>query len=183
MRGVELFSGTGTVSRVFREGGWEMEEVDILQGKDVLTWQPTGEYQFVWASPPCQQYSAFSQAARATKYKSIWKADPALWLRSLELIRQIAPRYWVIENVNMAQWVWGRAAYHYGSYYLWGYFPALPSRPVIPERTLKGTRWVYYRDGQTRYQEMDAGGAAERARIPEELARMVFKAVDKGVRK
>ena len=182
MRGVELFSGTGTVSRVFREGGWEMEEVDILQGKDVLTWQPTGNYDFVWASPPCQQYSAFSPAARASKYQSIWNADPTLWLRSLELIRKIAPRYWVIENVKMAQWVWGRATYHYGSYYLWGYFPVLPPRPDMWKQTLKGTHWVADQDG-SKHQEMDSRGAAERARIPEELAKMVFRAVNRGVKK
>ena len=181
MRGVELFSGSGIVSSVFRAGGWEMEEVDILNGKDVMVWEPSGEYQFLWASPPCQEYSNYSSTARRTKYASIWSADRTLWLRTLELVNRIRPRYWVLENVKMAQWVWGRAPYHYGAYFLWGYYP-IPTTAPSWRTSLKGTHYIRYPGGGGK-QFKDGRTAAQRAEIPRPLAELIFRKVDGALRR
>ena len=57
MRVVDLFSGTGSATAAFLDRGHEVEEVEIERGRDVLTWEPEGHYDFIWASPPCQAFS------------------------------------------------------------------------------------------------------------------------------
>ena len=63
-----LCSGTGSVGDPFREGGWEVTDVD-WDGRfgaeiqtDITTWDykamfEPGEFDVVWASPDCTQYS------------------------------------------------------------------------------------------------------------------------------
>jgi site-specific DNA-cytosine methylase len=63
MRLLELFAGTGSVGRAFRELGWEVVSLDIEPGHtiqaDVLTWDyrtyPPGYFDCVHASPPCTE--------------------------------------------------------------------------------------------------------------------------------
>ena len=63
-----LCSGTGSVGEPFREGGWEVTDVDwdgrfgaeIVE--DITKWDykamfEPGEFDVVWASPDCTQYS------------------------------------------------------------------------------------------------------------------------------
>ena len=63
---LELFSGTGSVGRVWREKGHKVVSVD-LDGRyepeiqaDILTWDYKslhGTPDFIWVSCPCEQYS------------------------------------------------------------------------------------------------------------------------------
>jgi len=172
MRMVELFSGSGVMSERFALGGWETETVDLLRGRDVMSWEPKGEYKFVWAAPPCEQYSALRYS-----YDHIWKADRTLWLRTLELVYRIGPRFWVIENVKMAQWVWGRAPYHYGSFFMWGYYPPMPKIPWT--RSMKGTHCDRSK-GNLRTNEDRT--AAERATYPSDMVEAVFSRIDRAIK-
>src|SRR3990172_3921232 len=80
------------------------------------------------ASPPCQAYSY--RAMPWKRAKALPPPDNSLFEACFRIQREAsaaAGRHipLVIENVRGAQkWV-GKAAWHYGSYYLWGDVPAL----------------------------------------------------------
>ena len=114
-RMLDLFAGSQSVSRIFRESGYDVTVVDILFGQDVMSWEPDGYYDFVWASPPCDTYTD-------VPWHNV-PVDMSLWRRTLEIIEKIGPEYYVIENVRGAQRYWGKAVNRVGSRYLWGDFP------------------------------------------------------------
>ena len=80
---LDLFCGTKSVSRVFREHGWDAFTLDIDPAcnadltcdileltRDQLP--PAGSVFFIWASPPCTQYMpALWQRRRATWWEPI----------------------------------------------------------------------------------------------------------------
>lgn len=149
---LDLFAGTKSATRFFAENGWKVDYVDILDGVDIRSFHPAGTYDFVWASPPCPEYS---QGGRNKTWASKYDADRSLWIEGLRVIHEARPRYWIVENVKGAQQVWGRAVCHYGAFFLWGFFPAI--RASIPWTTsLKGIRFT----------GADHRSAAERAVIP-----------------
>ena len=70
---LELFSGTGSIGKAFAELGWEVFSVDsdpranASLCKNILDVTPEdipGKPDFMWASPPCTQYSIARTAAR-----------------------------------------------------------------------------------------------------------------------
>jgi hypothetical protein len=100
------------------------------------------------ASPPCQEYSY-----RAMPWKRV-RQLPApsneLFETCFRIQREASAAAghhvpMVVENVRGAQsWV-GRAAWHFGSYYLWGDVPAL--MPFTDRRADKNAGHVNRRDG------------------------------------
>ena len=67
MRLLELFSGTGSVGRVFRACAWEVVSLDLDArfGADIttnildgdFTQFPDDHFHCIWSSPPCTEYS------------------------------------------------------------------------------------------------------------------------------
>ena len=103
---LELFSGTGSISRVFGEAGWETTsldsdprtQADIIS--DILAWDyksrfEPGAVDAIWASPPCTQYSVARTKARLPR--DLIGAD-AIVQRTLEIIDYLKPRVWFMEN-------------------------------------------------------------------------------------
>jgi hypothetical protein len=96
------------------------------------------------ASPPCQAYSY--RAMPWKRAKALPPPDNSLFDTCFRISKEAGVPL-VVENVVGAQrWV-GRAAWHYGSYYLWGDLPAL--MPWPSGRKNNGGSWFGQRDGKT----------------------------------
>ncbi len=100
LRVLDLFSGTGSVSRVFVDEGYEVVFLDIDPKfnptivTDVLEWDfraayPVGHFDVVFACPPCDQMSR----ARTTKPRDMITAE-RLVVRTLEIVRHFRPARW-----------------------------------------------------------------------------------------
>ena len=149
MRLLELFSGTGSIGRAFRNQGWEVHSLDIEPGativSDILRWDyrglPSGHYDFIWASPPCTEYS--KARTKAKRPRDFEQAD-AVVQKTLEIIEYFAPTFWLLENPQtgylknraiMTGLPWRDVTYcKYGYPYkkqtrLWGHFP-FSLRPI-----------------------------------------------------
>jgi len=76
MRVLELFSGTHSVGKVCKEKGYEVVSLD-LKGADInmniLEWDYTqytvGHFDIIWASPPCDTFSALRMSWIGRKLK------------------------------------------------------------------------------------------------------------------
>jgi hypothetical protein len=105
MRILELFSGSGSVGKVFTQRGWDVVSLDcdVKTGAtiktDILAWDhtvfPVGHFDVVWASPCCTQYSCARRGAKTPRNLDL--AD-SLVRRSLEIIEYFQPLIWFIEN-------------------------------------------------------------------------------------
>jgi hypothetical protein len=103
---LELFSGTGSVSKPFRENGWDVISVDLDHRynpeivADIMTWDYTNIQtpDIIWASPPCILYSI---ARTRASPPDLDKADE-LVSKTLEILAYFTimnpDLKWFIEN-------------------------------------------------------------------------------------
>ena len=113
---LELFSGTGSVSKVCDKLGWESVSVDMIlpadHQVDIMDFDykqyPKDYFQVVWGSPPCVNYSKLQDSWLGRKRKGEiytkevqekeMKHDDRLVLKVLEIIDYFKPDMWFIEN-------------------------------------------------------------------------------------
>ena len=105
MRLLELFAGTGSIGRAFRDLDWEVVSLDIDPASgasivsDILAWDyrayPKGYFDAVWASPVCTHYRRARTSAKTPR--DLEGAD-ALVQRTLEIILHFEPKVWGFEN-------------------------------------------------------------------------------------
>jgi len=111
MKVLELFAGTESIGKVFREAGHEVFSVDANTkfgcdlSKDIMTitiddipFKPD----IIWASPPCPTFSTMSIS---THWDSQGRPKTANAVRgmgnvlaTLDIIKQLKPKYYFIEN-------------------------------------------------------------------------------------
>ena len=120
-RVLELFSGTGSVGKVFKARGWEVVSVDIDQKymepthlTDILEWDyakayPVGHFDLVFASPPCATFSKLKNACLGRQLKRgvftmevMMREERDIGVPCLrkaeEIIKYFQPKYWILEN-------------------------------------------------------------------------------------
>ena len=105
-RALVLFTGTGSVDRSLEKFGFKVDSLDIDKKckatwtTDILTWESwrdiePGTYTFIWASPPCTQYSIARTTAKTPRNFAL--AD-SIVAKSLEIINHLQPKGWLLEN-------------------------------------------------------------------------------------
>lgn len=119
MRVLELFSGTGSVGKIAKQLNWEVISLDLKNADintDILNWDykiyPVGNFDIIWASPPCDTFSRLRDTWIGRKLKKhgdkiitkeILEKDmlnegvPIL-NKTKEIINYFSPTYWFIEN-------------------------------------------------------------------------------------
>ena len=101
-----LFSGTGSVDRSLAAAGFHVDSLDVnpkcnaTWTCDVMDWDawgdmPPGKYDFIWASPPCTEYSIARSTAKRPRNFEL--AD-AIVQRTLDIIAHLTPLGWLMEN-------------------------------------------------------------------------------------
>lgn len=120
MKVLELFAGTRSISKAFEKHGHEVfsvewdksfdnidlyEDVGKITAEDIL--RTFGRPDVIWASPDCTTYSVAAISHHRTKNKTTGNLDAIsdyarfcdnVNVHVIELIKQLKPRYWFIEN-------------------------------------------------------------------------------------
>jgi hypothetical protein len=166
---VDLFAGTGSATAAMRDRGWRVVTVekdashspDIVADARFFRWSGQTP-DFVWASPPCTEFSRESMPwCRTGKEPSL-----ELVLAAVLFIERVNPPWWCIENVRGAgKWfhpLLGEPAYRFGPYFLWGRLPAM---------TFRMKRWE-------RKESKSGQNAKGRAMIPYSLSDAIAEAIE-----
>lgn len=115
MKVLELFSGTGSVSKVCETLGYEVISIDISNKYFQPTFlisifdfdykqYPVNYFDIIWASPPCATFSQIQNCwiGRGKTLQSIQddinKIGLPLLRKAEEIIDYLKPTLWVIEN-------------------------------------------------------------------------------------
>ena len=159
---IDLFCGLGGWTIGLLAAGWRVIGFDIaadltrdypghlcLQDVSTISGYPMrGKVRLIVASPPCQRYSYMAMPwSRGRAQAAEIRADESgeklrelnrLFNECFRIAREAGCPL-VVENVRGAQpWV-GRAAWNYGSFYLWGDIPAL--MPTLRKLKNTGGSW------------------------------------------
>ncbi len=100
---LSLFDRTGTWSRPWSENGFEVIQVDIENGIDILNWDftiiPRSNVYGILAAPPCTHFTHASSIFWA-RYDANGDTAKSLVLiqTTLEIIKYFNPLFWCLEN-------------------------------------------------------------------------------------
>jgi hypothetical protein len=126
----------------------------------------------IWSSPPCLEFSTAYNAPKSIAQRDGVEYEPNMELveRSLEIIKQLKPRYWIIENVNGSipdfEKLGLKPRQIIGPFVLYGDFPLLTM-----DRDFQHLK----ADNDARHSEIRSN---IRAKIPLEISQAVLNAVE-----
>jgi len=100
---LSLFDFTGNWSRPYRENGYEVVQIDIQHGTDILTWDykaiPRERVYGVLAAVPCTDFAISGARHFARKdADGTTEQSKRLVYKTLEIIEYFDPVFWVVEN-------------------------------------------------------------------------------------
>ncbi|MDA2938484.1 DNA cytosine methyltransferase [Acidobacteria bacterium AH-259-A15] len=159
---LDMYSGTGGATQAFRgRRDWKVVTVDLDDRRppdvvaDCRRLPIAGRVDFLWASPPCTE---FSDANPENRHRM-----PSLEhiFAVLDAIRRLHPRFWIMENVRGAIPFLGIPIQKIGPWCLWGYFPPIKVTVEL-----------------TSFRKMKFRQPAQRAAIPAEFSEAVYQAVE-----
>lgn len=137
MKVLELFAGTRSIGKVFEAHGhevfsveWDKRFNDIDLYQDIITLtaddilKKFGKPDVIWASPDCSTFSIAAISHHRRKNPKTGNLDPvsdyakfcdAVDQHVLDLIRELSPKYWFIENprggMRKMSWMQGLPRY------------------------------------------------------------------------
>ena len=205
---LDLFSGTGSSTQAFEDAGHEVFRVELGTHHEADLYADIAELSvydlirlcdgrpdFVWASPPC---TAFSVASIGTHWggghrayeprTELARSSQVLVAHTLDLIRELDPEYWLMENprgvlrklpvmAGLQRWTVTYCAYgdeRMKPTDLWGKMPdSWVPRPMCKNGA--SCHVAAPRGSKTGTQGRK--GAVDRSRVPLELSRVVLGAV------
>lgn len=98
---LSLFDYTGNWPSPYREHGYDVIQIDIKHGQDVLAldYKALPEIHGVLAAPPCTHFSGSGARWWAEKDADGRTAEAVKLVRhTLEIIKYLQPEWWVLEN-------------------------------------------------------------------------------------
>jgi hypothetical protein len=160
---LDLFSGLGGASQAMVDRGWRVIRVELEEKRrpDVVAdvrYLPLAPFavDLLWASPPCTEYSRLDQPW----WPHDKPPDLTLWEAAEQAIRDLQPRWWIIENVRGAQKFHGKTR-HWAAQYLWSNI----------DFWCQGT-------GERYKENLGGHNAARRAKVPYSLSELVAWTVE-----
>lgn len=182
---IDLYSGLGGASQPMKDRGWEVIRVDInpafnpdlcIDVRDFLKYWDGRSPDLLWASPPCDDFSK----SEKPWYDFCPPSQEALELVKVvfDIVLAIKPKFWILENVRGAQKWLGKAPFHCGSFYLWGYFPF--EKLNVPHSLC---RKPFFKDVREVFSVKPEVRKAMRSKIPYELALAIALIVENELKK
>ena len=120
MKLLDLFTGTGSIAKVARELGFEVTTLDIdpkcnpdicadITEFDYQSQFEAGEFDVIWASPPCETFSCARKCnigrivkgelmTQETLARDVNELGVPILRRTQEIIHFLQPKAWFIEN-------------------------------------------------------------------------------------
>ena len=182
---IDMFSGLGGASEAFIQSkNWDVirfdnnsllkdiEETIITDDMFNLVCVCPEELDLIWASPPCREFSNayHSPKSQAMRQGINYNPDLRLLEKTIETIKRVQPKTWVIENVigsiEYLRPFLGEPRQIIGSVVLWGNFPLLPL-PANFKHLKDDSSW-----------STDPLRANKRAKIPFEISKSLRNTLD-----